>query len=74
MPQAVNQALREAGGVGHTGPGQQLLLEGYALLAVELQRAGRIRYVVLKASTWPVDQQLALSLPKLASSKNLRLL
>ena len=74
MPQAISQALWEAGGVGHAGPGQQLLLERYALLAVELQRAGKILCEVLRASIWPVGQQLALSLPKLASSKNLHLL
>ena len=74
LPQAIYQGFWDAGGVSHAGPGQQLLLECSALLAVELQRAGSILCEVLRASIWPVGQQLALSLPKLASSKNLRLL
>ena len=74
VPQAINQALWEAGGVGHARPGQQLPLERYALLVVELQCARRIFYTVLGASIWLIGQRLALSMPKLASSKNLRLL
>ena len=74
VPQTVYQALWKAGGVSHAGPGQQLLLEHYALLTVELQCAGWILSAVLGASIWHVGQQLALSLPKLASSRNVRLL
>ena len=64
MPQAISEALWEAGGVGHARPGQQLLLERYALLAVELQRAGRLFCAVLwgiNLAYWPAaGAQLAI--------------
>ena len=56
MPQAISEALWEAGGVGQAGPGQQLLLERYALLTVELQCAGRILCAVhwgINLAYWP---------------------
>ena len=65
VPQAISEALWEAGGVGHAGPGQQLLLERYALLAVELQCAGRILCAVhwgINLAYWPATgAQLAIA-------------